>query len=137
MAETFSYPVRVYYEDTDAGAVVYYANYLKFMERARTELLRTRGFEQRQLMHEDGLVFAVVAAEIRYHRPARLDDRLEVTAVVTEHTRTSMTFEQSIFRGGLEGELLCGATIRAACLAFPSFRPRAIPERVLQELSRL
>ena len=91
----FVWPVRVYYEDTDAGGVVYYANYLKFMERARTEWLRTRGFEQDVLIKEQDLVFAVRSLSIDYLRPARLDDLLQVRVTVSELRRASIVFEQT------------------------------------------
>jgi acyl-CoA thioester hydrolase len=125
----FQWPVRVYYEDTDVGGVVYYANYLKFMERARTEYLRARGFEQDRLMAEDGIMFAVVSAELTFRRAARFNDLLQVSCAIAEHTRTTVRFTQDVRRGG---DLLCEGRIRAACLDVQSLRPRPIPDRVLE-----
>jgi len=119
----------VYYEDTDVGGVVYYANYLKFMERARTEYLRAHGFEQDRLMGEDGVMFAVVQAELTFRKPGRFNDLLLVSCVIEEHTRTTVSFAQEVRRGD---ELLCEGRIRAACLDVHSLRPRAIPDRVLE-----
>ena len=132
----FNWPVRVYFEDTDNGGVVYYANYLKFMERARTEWLRTRGFEQDRLLERDRILFVIVSAEIHYRRPARFNDLLSVTAAVTSGTRTSFTFDQDVYRGSPEGELLCHGRTRAACLDADSFRPRRLPESLFAEISR-
>jgi acyl-CoA thioester hydrolase len=129
LSAIFEWPVRIYYEDTDVGGVVYYANYLRFMERARTEYLRARGFEQDRLMAEDGIMFAVVHAELTFRRAARFNDLLHVSCAVEEHTRTTVRFAQSVRRGD---ELLCEGRIRAACLDVKSLRPRAIPDRVLE-----
>lgn len=129
--DTFVFPVRVYYEDTDAGGVVFYANYLKYMERARTELLRSFGFDQHLLAVEDDALFAVVKVTVNYRRPARLDDALEVSARVTHLGRSSMVFEQSIRRG--DGELLCDGEVRVACLT-AAFKPRSIPESIRKSL---
>lgn len=130
--ETFRWAVRVYYEDTDAGGVVYYANYLRFMERARTEWLRSLGFEQDRLVHEMGTLFAVTDVELRYLRPARFNDALEVTARVVERRRASLRFAQAVLRGG---ETLCEGHIRIASLDAVSFRPRPIPDAIIKELS--
>ncbi|HUO81960.1 MAG TPA: tol-pal system-associated acyl-CoA thioesterase [Gammaproteobacteria bacterium] len=132
----FSWPVRVYFEDTDNGGVVYYANYLKFMERARTEWLRARGVEQDRLLEQDRILFVIVSAEIRYRRPARFNDLLNVTAEVAGSTRTSFTFAQDVYRGSPDGELLCHGKTRAACLDADSFRPRPLPESLFAEISR-
>ena len=129
MSARFEWPVRVYYEDTDVGGVVYYANYLRFMERARTEYLRARGFEQDRLMAEDGVMFAVVQAELTFRKAGRFNDLLYVSCVIYEHTRTTVSFAQEVRRND---ELLCEGRIRAACLDVRSLRPRAIPERVLE-----
>ena len=129
MSARFEWPVRVYYEDTDVGGVVYYANYLRFMERARTEYLRARGFEQDRLMAEDGVMFAVVQAELTFRKACRFNDLLHVSCVIYEHTRTTVSFAQEVRRND---ELLCEGRIRAACLDVRSLRPRAIPERVLE-----
>lgn len=130
MTNAFQWPVRVYYEDTDVGGVVYYANYLKFMERARTEYLRARGFEQDRLMAEDGIMFAVVQAELVFRKPGRFNDLLYVSCAIEEHTRTTVRFAQDVHRA--DGDLLCEGRIRAACLDVRTLRPRAIPERILE-----
>lgn len=127
----FHWPVRVYYEDTDSGGVVYYANYLKFMERARTEWLRSLGFEQDRLASELGLIFAVTEVDMRYLRPARFNDALSVTARVIERGRASLRFAQNVRRGE---ELLCEGRIRIASLDAAGFRPRAIPEALIEEI---
>ncbi len=125
----FSWPVRVYYEDTDAGGVVYYANYLRFMERARTELLRAAGVEQDRLREEQGLIFVVVAADIRYRRPARMNDLLEVRTKVSNSRRASIEFHQSVCLGETT---LCEADVRVAAVDAASFRPRPIPPGLLE-----
>ena len=125
---TFTFPVRVYWEDTDAGGVVYYANYLRFLERARSEWLRTLGIDQARLLREERLQFVVVEANIRYHRPAKFDDELLVTAALGSLGGASVTFTQEIRRGRGAGELLVSATVRAACIASDSHKPRPLPE---------
>ena len=124
--EPFVHRCRVYYEDTDAGGVVYYVNYLKFMERARTERLRHLGFSQSQLA-EDNLLFVVHSSEARYHAPARLDDALRVTAQVLELNRASLRFVQQVWRENDE-TLLCEGQFLVACVRTNSLKPRAIPE---------
>jgi acyl-CoA thioester hydrolase len=101
-ANLFTWPVRVYWEDTDAGGIVYYANYLKFMERARTEWLRAIGIEQGPLQ-EQGSMFVIVDTQVEFKRPARYGDALTVTARVREHTRATLSFTQDVLRGGVEG----------------------------------
>ncbi len=134
-AETgFFWPVRVYYEDTDAGGVVYYANYLKFFERARTERLRAMGFEQDALRAEHGVLFAVRSVQAEYLKPARFNDRLHVTAEISELKRASLSFTQEIRREGPAGDLLCQASIRVVCLTADSLRPTAIPDFLLQRI---
>lgn len=123
--QAFAHLCRVYYEDTDAGGVVYYVNYLKFMERARTEHLRALGFVQSQLAAEN-LLFVVHSAEARYHAPARLDDELTVTAEITELNRASLRFKQQVWRV-TDTTLLCEGQFMVACVRADNFRPRAIP----------
>lgn len=123
----FTFPVRVYWEDTDAGGVVYHVSYLRFMERARSEWLRAIGIDQATLVRDERLQFVVVEAQIRYHRPARFDDQLQVSVVVTERGGASVTMIQEIRRGPAAGELLVSATIRAACLDSDSQKPRPLP----------
>lgn len=130
----FEWPVRVYYEDTDVGGVVYYANYLRFMERARTEWLRSLGFEQDVLIREEGVLFAVTAADIRYRAPARFNDLLHVTAAVSDRGRSRIEFEQTVYRVS-DGKLLTDARIRVACLDAEAFRPRPIPQILEKALS--
>jgi acyl-CoA thioester hydrolase len=130
----FCWPVRVYYEDTDSGGVVYYANYLRFMERARTEWMRSLGFEQDALIRDSGILFAVRSASLDYLRPARFNDRLEVSVRLRARRRASLVFEQAVSRTG-EGERpLCTAGIRIACVDATSFRSTPIPEFILKEL---
>ena len=127
----FIWPVRVYYEDTDSGGVVYYANYLKFMERARTEYLRHLGFEQDQLIEQENTIFAVRSINVDYHKPARFNEMLEVTAKIIEFKKASMLFEQSIVRTS-DQQLLCDGTVRIASLKADSFKPCAIPHAILE-----
>ncbi len=127
----FSWPVRVYYEDTDSGGVVYYANYLKFMERARTEYLRNLGFEQDELAQQ-GLIFAVHRAEVDYIKPARFNNALTVTANISQQKKVSLTFEQEVLNE--EGELCSRGTIKIVCLDSESFKPKPIPEVILRTI---
>ncbi len=122
----FQMPLRVYIEDTDAGGIVYYVNYLKFMERARTECLRTLGFDKPAMVAEDRL-FVVHSAEIAYLRPALLDDQLTVTATISKLARSYMSFSQSILRNG---EPICRADIKVACVQRETMKPVAMPEEV-------
>jgi len=121
----------VYYEDTDAGGVVFYANYLAYMERARTEWLRAIGFSNSGLAEDAGVVFAVRHVEVDYLAPARLDDQLEATARIVHSSRTSLTFRQEVRRGD---QLLCGGTVKIVCLDGQRFRPTGIPKRLLDKI---
>ncbi len=127
MNAVFSIPIRVYYEDTDAGNVVYYANYLKFMERARTEWLRALGFEQDELIRRDGVLFAVRSANIEFLKPARFNDLLQATLRISRRGQASLTFAQEIRRDGL---VLCEGEVKVACLDAGTFAPRPIPENI-------
>jgi len=130
----FRHTLRVYWEDTDAGGVVFYANYLKFFERARTEWLRALGFEQQRLLREQGLMFVVADTALRYLRPARLDDLLQVTVVVAEAGRASLRLAQQAWRGS---ELLAEGDIRIGCVAGHGsdvFRPSRIPSPILEKI---
>lgn len=129
----FCWPVRVYYEDTDSGGVVYYANYLKFMERARTEYLRSLGFEQDLLRQEQGILFTVHSLQVDFRSPARFNDALDVTASVADARRASLTFAQSIRRHG-EQLLLCRGDVRIACVDADTFKPVSIPDVIRSEL---
>jgi acyl-CoA thioester hydrolase len=124
------FPVRVYYEDTDAAGIVYYANYLKFAERARTEMLRDRGVVQRRLAEESGVAFAVRRLSVEYLAPARLDDRLEVHTRITSVRGASVEGAQKIFRDGHE---IARLTLTLAYVA-RSGRPARLPEAVLKAL---
>lgn len=130
----FRWPVRVYYEDTDAAGIVYYANYLKFMERARTEWLRSRGFEQHRLAHEHGIVFAVARLSVRYGKPARLDERLQIGVGVTRVGRAGFDIAHDVARE--DGAALCSGSVRIACLEIGALKPRPIPPFLLTELRR-
>lgn len=130
MTPHFSFPVRVYWEDTDAGGVVYYANYLKFMERARSEWLRSLGFEQDVLRGEAGVVFVVRRVEIDYLLPARFNDLLNVSVRLAEATRATLVVEQHI-----EAENhLTRARLQLACVNAASFKPARIPAFLLDKL---
>ena len=130
MAE-FNWPVRVYYEDTDAGGVVYYANYLKFFERARTELLRSLGFDLLQLQQQQRLLFVVRSIQVDYLKSARLNDLLQVSATLSEAKKTSFTLMQAVSR---EAEILCRAEVRIACIDADEFKPKLIPLQILEQL---
>jgi acyl-CoA thioester hydrolase len=120
----FMHALRVYWEDTDAGGVVFYANYLKFFERARTEWLRSLGHSQQQLRDDTGAIFIVAETAIKYVRPARLDDRLDISVAVLEAGRATMLISQQARR---DGELLAEGTIRIGCVDAATMRPRRIP----------
>jgi acyl-CoA thioester hydrolase len=132
-SRSFHLPVRVYWEDTDGGGVVYYANYLRFMERARSEWLRSLGIDQAALARVERIQFAVVEAQLRYRLPARYDDLLDVSAAVSGWKGASVAFQQDVRRAA-DGELLAAATIRAACLDSDSLKPRPLPPALLKEL---
>jgi acyl-CoA thioester hydrolase len=127
-ASQFSWPTRVYWEDTDGGGVVYYANYLKFLERARTEWLRSLGFVQTELAKDPGIIFVVASLSIDYRRPARLDDSLVVTCEYQQDGAACMRFAQRIYRGE---EIIAEASLRVACLDAQSFRPKRLPAALL------
>ncbi len=129
----FKWPLRVYWEDTDAGGIVFYANYLKFFERARTEWLRSLGIEQQQLKLATGGMFVVAETAIRYKRPARLDDELIVTACLQQCGQASMTiFQQAL----LAETVLCEGTIRIGWVDAASMQPARIPQIVAQNLKK-
>ena len=127
--------LRVYYEDTDAQGVVYFANYLRFMERGRTEWLRSRGVEQESLMREKNLCFSLIDTNIRFLRPARFDDQLAVVTSVLSARGARIKFAQAIYRDSDAGELLCSAECDAACLAADTFKPRRLPPGLLNNLA--
>ena len=127
MNPVFSIPIRVYYEDTDTGGVVYHSNYLNFMERARTEWLRSFGFEQDELRRRDGVIFAVSAVNIAFRRPARFNELLAVTVEVVRRGAASLTLAQEVRRAD---EVLASAEVRIACIDAERFAPVAIPAAV-------
>ncbi|RZL40366.1 MAG: tol-pal system-associated acyl-CoA thioesterase [Rubrivivax sp.] len=124
---SFEFPVRVYWEDTDAGGIVFYANYLKFFERARTEWLRAAGVEQHQLREDTGLIFVVAATSLRYAAPARLDDLLTVTVEPQPAGRASLVVRQRALRGDT---LLAEGEIRIGCVRADDLKPQRLPEIV-------
>ncbi len=133
----FTWPVRVYYEDTDVGGVVYYANYLRYMERARTEWLRSFGIEQDRLLESERLMFVVTHASVDYRSPARFNDELTVSVEVTGNMRTNLEFYQAIHRREADGEqrLICDGHVRAACVSADKLRPRRLPAVVTEALA--
>jgi len=133
--EPFTWPVRVYYEDTDAGGVVFYANYLRFLERARTEWLRQYGFEQDQLRKELNIVFAVRAVDIQYLKPARFNEQLNVSVENIQLKQASMAMQQSIFKLSEDkNELIVKSTVNVVCLHSDTFSPCLIPKPILEVL---
>lgn len=130
----FEITLRIYWEDTDAGGVVFYANYLKFFERARTEWLRALGQSQEQLRLSESAMFVVSDTSMRYRRPARLDDLLRVTVKLAEVRRASMTLAQQAWRGD---ELLTEGTIRIVCVDAGTFQPRSIPTAITAALPQI
>ena len=128
----FSWPARVYWEDTDGGAIVYYANYLRFLERSRTEWLRAHGHSQLALVRESHVLFTVVSIQVDYRAPARLDDELEITCEPRAEGAASLRFAQRIYRttsgGARPAALLVEAQVRVACVDAASLRPRRLPQ---------
>ena len=132
MRTVFEHPIRVYWEDTDAGGIVFYANYLKFFERARTEWLRALGVGQHALRERTGGMFVVSETAVKYHRPAKLDDQLRVTATLAEAGRASLVIAQQAW---LDDTLLCEGTIRIGWVDAASMKPARIPSSVLERLT--
>ncbi len=129
----FTFQVRVYYEDTDRGGVVYYANYLRYFERARSEWLRSLGVNQEQLAAVEGIGFVVARAEIDFKTGARLDDLLSVTVKVVERKKTYFWLEQEARREG--GQVCAAARIQAACVRHADMRPQPIPEMLIERMA--
>ena len=127
----FTLPIRVYIEDTDAGGIVYYVNYLKFMERARTEYLRTLGY-QHYALADDNFQFVVHSANVQYRQPARIDDALLVSARLKKLGKATLLFDQRVFRGKT---LLCQADIKVACVAADTLKPTAIPSALYNKFN--
>ena len=128
----FSLPIRVYFQDTDAGGVVYHASYVNFMERARTEWLRTHGYSNAGLMKEFGVVFVVRSLRLDYFKPALLDDLLNVTAQIKEIGRSRLNLLQSVRRGD---ELLTEAEVHLVCVSLEGFKPISVPEALRNRLA--
>lgn len=128
--DPFSFAIRVYWEDTDAGGVVYHASYVRFLERARTEWLRAQGIGQRALRESEDLVLVIRDMSVDFHKPARLDDVLQVSVAISERRPASLRFTQVITR---DDQVLVRAQVRAACLVASSFRPRPLPPWLVPE----
>lgn len=126
--KTFSFPIRIYYEDTDAGGIVYYANYLKYAERARTEYLRHLGIKQEDMLKEQGIGFVVRDCHITYNTPAKLDDELNITCKVTELRKVALKMEQKLYR---DDTILAEIEITLAFLSLSTMRPTKIPEKIV------
>lgn len=126
----FGWPLRVYIEDTDAGGIVFYVNYLKYMERARTEMLRSVGFDKNYIFSE-ALMFVVRSVDVRYRLPARLDDELIATARIVESRAAQLSFEQRILRGAEE---LCSGHVDVACVDRATLKPKRIPKTLMAAL---
>lgn len=124
----FVWPIRIYYEDTDVSGVVYHANYLRYLERARTEWLRQQGLSQESLRTQHGIAFTVANMEIDFRSPARLDDVLEVSVELNTLKRASLIFGQTLYRIAAPEIVLCRATVRVGCVDVLNFKPRALPE---------
>ncbi|MEQ1486138.1 tol-pal system-associated acyl-CoA thioesterase [Methyloglobulus sp.] len=131
MNKPFSWAVRVYYEDTDAGGVVFYANYLKYLERARTEYLRALGYEQDELMTQAGVIFAVRSLQIEYIKSARFNQMVQVSAKIKDIKKASLEFAQQITH---DEQFLVTADVRIACLDVDTMKPKAIPDYLLEQL---
>jgi acyl-CoA thioester hydrolase len=128
----FRWPVRVYWEDTDAGGVVYHASYVRYLERGRSEWLRAQGWSQAQLAEEQKVLFSVVELQVHYHRPARLDDLLEVVTHPRIAGGASLAFDQQLQRNG---ELVASGTVLVACVDAASFKPRRLPTALRTRIS--
>ena len=133
LEKPFTWTIRVYYEDTDTAGIVYYANYLKFFERARTEWLRAMGFEQQKMAAEMGLQFVISRVECEFLRPARLDDEIDIDVRVTRAGSASMVFAQTARRGA---DVLATARVRAGCIDMEGFTPARLPENFRSALTQ-
>ena len=127
----FLWPIRIYYEDTDAGGVVYHANYIKFMERARTEWLRSIGINQNELRDNHGVIFAILSVHVDYFLPAKFDDDLKVSSSVIKKGKASISIEQEVIR---DAQVLCKGSIKVGTLDSINFKPKAMPEYVYKEI---
>ncbi len=136
MSVEFIWPISVYYEDTDAGSVVYHANYLKFFERARSEWLKALGVDQAKLLAED-IAFAVSKSDVDYLRPARFNDELEVVSTMEKVKGASLTFIQKLYFKGDRNQILCQATVNVVCLKLKAFTPCRMPAAIREEFQRV
>jgi len=127
----FLWPIRIYYEDTDAGGIVYHTNYIKFMERARTEWLRNLGFEQDELRDKNGVIFAVRSAQVDYFLPAKFNDELMVSSRVIKKGKASIIIEQEVLK---KSQVLCKGIIKVGTLDEKSFKPKAMPESLYEKM---
>ncbi len=136
--KVFLWPIRIYYEDTDAGGVVYHTNYIKFMERARTEWLRDLGFEQDELRDKEGVIFAVRSVQVDYFLPAKFNDELMISSEVIRFGKASIIIEQEVTRVSSDiskkDELLCKGIVKVATLDDKNFRPKAMPENLYKQM---
>ena len=132
-SKPFTWPVRVYYEDTDAQGVVYYANYFRFMERGRTEWLRALGVDQVALMQDERRIFVVTETKAEFIAPARFNDEVVVTARLAGLTRATFDIEQNIYLGSLEGKLLLRGSVRSAYINADTMRPTRVPASIFEE----
>ncbi len=130
----FTLPVRIYYQDTDAGGVVYHSTYLDFMERARYEWLRELGFDIHSLIQTHKVIFMIRSLSIEYFKPALLDDMLHITVEATEIGRSRITLSQHVLRGGV---ILAGANVHAVCVGADSFKPISVPAPLRHKLGKL
>ncbi len=137
MTDPFSWTVRVYYEDTDVSGVVYHANYLRFFERARTEWLRSLGFNQERLMQEQGVAFTVASLDVGFHIPARLDDELAVSVEVIRSGRASMHLKQEMHSLTKNKPLISTLNCRVGCVDAHSFRPAPMPAHITKEIAHV
>jgi acyl-CoA thioester hydrolase len=131
MPSVFTWRIRIYYEDTDAGGIVFYANYLKFFERARTEWLRAAGVGQHELLEQHGALFVVKSASLDYHAPARLDDEVTLTLTLAKLGAASVQFNQQAWRGET---LLTSASVKVGCVDASTMRPRALPDEAAAKM---
>ncbi len=134
-ANSFIFPVRVYYEDTDAAGIVYYANHLKFMERARTEWLRSLGFELPHMKSTNAVLFTVAKLNLEYNKPAIFNDTLSVSVEMERMARTYLDLIQKVTRA--DEELICRGTVRIACVDAGTLKPRRMPQKLITELQRV
>jgi acyl-CoA thioester hydrolase len=135
MHDNHQWPIRIYYEDTDMQGIVYYANYLKYLERARTEFLRSNGFEQDVLISEQNVAFAVRAVQMDYLKPAKFNDNLLVLTQIATLKRASLVFQQVIVRADNNREIINKAVIKVACLDAQSMKVKAIPQQMIEQLT--